>query len=151
MAINKLTVPPTQIDVISKINEIIDNAHIIYDGEPVFKYEIVFSGTAVGSSSYNMASYLPDDGYPYEILVKVILLSSASTQLAAGVIASPYTNRQTGFTVIGAAASGSTRSYVQCWIPIGTGRTLYYQIAGSAATSTSYVVLLGYRRLGINS
>lgn len=174
--VDKITTPPKAFgDVTSKINEVIDNAQLtsnlvtslsssstdtqypsakcVYYGSyglPVPKQQSVFEGKTVQSSYYSLSSYLPDSVYPYELFVTVWLSSNNTTQLYVGNIEDPYTNRNSGAGIIGGAnsISSGTQNQNSFWLPVGTGRKLYYQLAGSASSYTSYVAIKGYRRMG---
>lgn len=126
----------------------------IADGQPVAKSLVVDNTKTIHSSSADLSAYINDStSASYEVLVELNIQSNNSTYLFAGNIADPYTNRHGNAFCIGTnTTSGSTQQHLACWMPLATGsRTLYYQLAGSAASVGADVNVLGYRRLGTNS
>ena len=124
------------------------------DGQPVAKYLLVDNTKTVHSASADLSSYINDStSASYEVLVEVNIASNNTTNLWVGDVADPYTNKHGNAFCIGTnTTSGSTQAHFSCWIPLATSsRTLYYQLAGSSASSSADVNLLGYRRLGTNT
>ena len=124
------------------------------DGQPVAKSLVVDNTKTIHSSSADLSTYINDStSASYEVLVELNIQSNNSTYLFAGNIADPYANRHGNAFCIGTnTTSGSTQQHLACWMPLATSsRTLYYQLAGSAASVGADVNVLGYRRLGTNS
>lgn len=124
------------------------------DGQPVAKYLLVDNTKTVHSASADLSSYINDStSASYEVFIEINIASNNNTSLWAGNVASPYTNQYGNAFCIGTqTTSGSTQSHFTCWLPLATGsRTLYYQLAGSSASNSASINLLGYRRLGTNS
>lgn len=122
-----------------------------FDGQWVESYAILSSAKNVGSYTLDLSSYLPNDGYDYEVSLWLNVGSTANTGLWVGTVASPATNVGSGL-IIGANTLNS--SY---WNSNGTGilpvtslRVLYSEITPSNATSSAEVKAMGYRRIGTN-
>ena len=124
------------------------------DGQPVAKYLLVDNTKTAHSASADLSSYINDStSASYEVLVEVNIASNNTTNLWVGNVADPYANKHGNAFCIGTnTTSGATQAHLACWLPLATSsRTLYYQLAGSSASSSADVNLLGYRRLGTNS
>ena len=115
----------------------------VLDGQWVVSGLSIISGATVTTThtQYSLASYLPNDGYDYEILVGLGTANSAVVNIASDL--------GTGFGVRG-AASGSAQLYNQGVIVVGTGR--YVEIWTTSSTSSnSNAGIAAYRRVGTNS
>lgn len=124
------------------------------DGQPVAKYLLVDNTKTAHSASADLSSYINDStSANYEVLVEVNIASNNTTNLWVGNVADPYANKHGNAFCIGTnTTSGATQAHLACWLPLATSsRTLYYQLAGSSASNSADVNLLGYRRLGTNS
>lgn len=129
-------------------------ARDIVDGQPVAKYLLVDNTKTAHSASADLSSYINDSTTAsYEVLVEVNIESNNTTRLWVGNVADPYANKHGNAFCIGTnTTSGATQAHLACWLPLATSsRTLYYQLAGSSASNSADVNLLGYRRLGTNS
>lgn len=106
--------------------------------------------TAVGGYGYDLSSYLPNDGYNYELYVHAYG-SYASGQASCTIYSDIYTQQ------------GTTASYAQLFVtadsqlttndftvPIGTHRVIYYKINNNSFNSM-YLRINGYRRMGTNA
>ena len=119
------------------------------DGQWIPKYLEISTATSATSRTHDLSSYLPNDGYNYEVFIRLYVeYGSSSAVLAVGTVDSPYTNRYTdAFIALALAGSNSRSSQVNVIIPIN-GRTLYSQ--NSAAFSSAQIHAYGYRRIGTN-
>lgn len=127
-----------------------------FDGQWVIKYLLVSNATAIGSRTHDLSSYLPNDGYTYEVLFRARIStvngsSGGSCRFAFGTVASPYDNLNTaGFLGLAYVTTNSTQSCVNATIPIDNNRVIYTQMQNHATESTNFVAM-GYRRIGTNS
>lgn len=136
------------------LSNISASGKLVLDGQPVPKYMLGYSGTAVHTGlGIDLTEYLPDDNATYEVLVEINCASSNTTHVYAGDTPTPYVSRESDVFVFGGyTTSGSTQLHLTCWVPlINNPRTLYHSIAGSKASSSCSIVLRGYRRIGTNS
>ncbi|MBQ7659860.1 MAG: hypothetical protein IJS26_03860 [Alphaproteobacteria bacterium] len=115
----------------------------VIDGQWVYSELTVFNNTALTTTHqrYSLASYLPDDGYDYEVFVHMGTSNSAAANIASDL----------GFVIpVRGASSGSAQLYDVCILPVGSGR--YIEAYTTSGTSSNSVcVLRGYRRIGTNS
>lgn len=124
-----------------------------FDGRWVGKYLRIENSTSIDSYSHSLSNYLPDSTNKYEILVETSLsYKDANAGFCVGTVASPDTNKETNdnFFINSYVTSASKYQYVQGIIPIGTGRTLYSQVA-TGNPKNAIITLTGYRRIGTNS
>lgn len=124
-----------------------------FDGQWVGKYLRIENSTSINSYSHSLSNYLPDSTNKYEILVETSLsYKDANAGFCVGTVASPDTNKETNgnFFINSYVTSASKYQYVQGIIPIGTGRTLYSQVA-TGKPNNAIITLTGYRRIGTNS
>ena len=121
------------------------------DGQWVQSYlQIMKKTTAVGSYTYDLSDYLPNDGYSYEVMFGVYQNSTAETYFTVGTKESPYTNKTNCFyCALVSTATGSNVSQTFT-LPIDTSRKVYLQISNKAITTTSFIDVIGYRRIGTN-
>lgn len=116
------------------------------DGQWVNKYLQASTAVAVGTYTIDLSSYLPNDGYMYEVLCQLNLNQSDSgtntySQLKSDVITGNYLGigSDSNLGGVNMAQSGAIPVY----------KTLTNAITGADGTSGS-VRLYGYRRLGTN-
>lgn len=126
------------------------------DGQWVKKGITIFSkkSWAVGTNNqtYSLSSYLPNDGYPYEVFVtgngntgttsaSSILCGVGSSYIEGSALYRCQTRSSSSVT-----GGGSTI------LPIGKDRNLKVQmVIATAATENTYLYLGAYRRIGTNS
>lgn len=131
-----------------------------FDGQWVYKYQSVYSGypSSGATLTYSLSSYLPNDGYDYEILLRgygytgttsgntiQIKVNSGSTAThSSSCLLSHKITRTSNFNEGGCTAI----------IPIkNTDKNISILFAGNYRTSSNQtsVQLFGYRRVGANS
>lgn len=120
------------------------------DGQWVQSHLVVSSTATSGARSHDLSSYLPNDGYDYEVMFWVYVEAGSNYgSVTIGTVASPYTNRTDGFNTVAAVISGGKVQCVSTIIPISTGRTLYSQ--NTTGFTSVQIQAFGYRRIGTNS
>ena len=125
-----------------------------FDGQWIDSRLIIANNVSTPTTSntiYDLSSYLPNDGYDYEVLLSLQVTSGTTS----GNIATLYfqTDVINAGHIYGARAVTRTNSSNTVFsfgtAPVGTGRTITV-IANSGNTGTYYLVLNAYRRLGTN-
>lgn len=124
------------------------------DGQWVKKNATIASSvsTSTTDKTYSLSSYLPNDGYDYEVLFWGYATSAAtsgkfsylslSTDLIDAVVVAQARTR-TSATVDTAGA---------CILPVGTGRRVVWNASDSGNLSGTFnIYVRGYRRIGTNS
>lgn len=124
------------------------------DGQWVYKFATIASNVSVNGSSaltYSLSSYLPNDGYKYEILLSAT--GQTDTTLNHSYVVYVQTDIVTGDvclirtrTVISGTALFSGGNAI---LPVGTGRTLKLT-RNSGYYGQVALFALGYRRIGTN-
>ena len=140
--------------LINNVNNKADASTVVntrFDGQWVQKYLSVFSNVNIGSYSASLSSYLPNDGYSYEVMVLCLIASSNGSNFAVGTSPSPITNMTSCLSIFGQTASSSSKNTNWGILPIGTSRTIYEEISGAKFSSRCDIALLGYRRIGTNT
>lgn len=123
-----------------------------FDGGWVKKAQTICSGTAIGASgnlSYDISSYIPNDGNTYELMVT----GWGSTGATSGNSARFKITTNTDYYIAGAkATNGASMAYGASCIALidGTTRAVKIENTGSASTSCT-CHLRGYRKLGKNN
>ena len=126
-----------------------------FDGQWVDSQLVLINGTlAVGSYSYDLSAYLPDDNYSYEIMVNVYAnddhtSSTTNGWLMVGTVASPYDNDCIRISVV--TDTYADKSSVCGILPINTGRKIYAQVYSRAMSEGLIIRCMGYRRIGTNT
>lgn len=115
----------------------------VIDGRWVSSRINIISDATVSTTHtrYSLSTYLPDDGYDYEILLNIGTANGAAVNVESDL----------GFvsTVCG-ASSGAAQLYNDSLTIVGPGR--YLEIYTTSGTSSNSVVSIkGYRRVGTNS
>lgn len=122
------------------------NANMECDGQWVNANVTLSSATSPSTYTIDVSSYLPDDGYNYDLLLESYMSSdgnATSVLLSSSII---NHNVQIGHT------EGSSDSSQNTFIfPIGTNRKLTYIIGGQSIESSGKLILHGYRRIGTNN
>lgn len=124
----------------------------VIDGQWVDSTLTIVNGSAkLGSYSFNLSSYLPNDGYNYEVIVSCdgSTLATSGAQADIRVTSSIISNNiflaKTMTRTTQAVSFGGN-----CILPIGINRTLSYNII-SSSLSNLRLWAVGYRRIGTNA
>lgn len=117
-----------------------------FDGQWVTSTTSLSSSTAVNTYTIDVSSYLPNDGYDYEVLIEAKPYKSTSGDAITAIGSDILTD----YMEIGIANSNARQAFNCFSIPVGTGRAIYYQIKTNALNS-SILNARAYRRLGTNS
>lgn len=124
------------------------------DGQWVNNALILASNVACPNSdlSLDLSSWLPNDGYIYEILCDVTGRTGSTSGDTSGIAVTSDILLDNGFNVVIAQTrSASTISFATSFtIPIGTERYLRLVNGVGANTGTFTLVARAYRRLGTN-
>ncbi len=139
-------------EVLEAVNNVVPNNRTVWDGQWVQKYlEVAYSVKAIGSYSYDLSGYLPDDGYTYEVMFDAYVNSDAITYYTVGTAPSPKTNKTTCFysEIVTLDTEGRAGNSTFT-LPIDSSRTVYLEIANKAVSTTSQLYAVGYRRIGTN-
>ena len=129
------------------------------DGQWVFSSTELANGVAWNSTShsdaksYSLSSYLPNDSYKYEVLVRAnaTTTSTAGKWIRVGILSDIITTQAYACACRTRTASTQTCSG-SVILPIGSGRKI--SVAGttdSSSDGTYGLRTLGYRRIGTNS
>ena len=126
----------------------------VIDGQWVQSQSIAGTSVAKGTYNISLSSYLPNDGYMYEVMVNLRAYSSNTSNAGQVSVYSDIFGKtiynSSGVKGQG-AAGGSSRQIGNTFIlPVGTGRTITYEIEEYNLTTLD-LVLWGYRRIGTNS
>jgi len=122
-----------------------------FDGQWVALEQKISTSTAIGSYNIDISSYLPNDGYDYEIILNAECYNSNST-----------------YSHVFLSTSKSTKQYVACvgtnaretcfvsLLTVGTNRQVTLQITTHDITWNDHdgrqgLYLVGYRRIGTNN
>lgn len=146
----------TSANYISSINYS-NSSYPIYgkfiDGDWVYKSTTLFSGTLEQnvSTTISLSSYLPNDGYFYEVLCNVTANTGATSgntvAIRLGTSTTLNNNPQVCRRVTRTASTMMSAGNII--IPVGA-RNLYVGNAGNATSGTVTVYGRGYRRIGTN-
>lgn len=120
----------------------------VIDGTWVSTQQVVFDSAQVGTYTVDLAPYLPEDDYNYEVLLSMAMSSTSSATTTLNVNSSLITS-----TYIGISTSNSNygKSNAMTFIlPIGSDKKLFAKLI-DANPHHSFIVLNGYRRLGTNA
>ena len=125
------------------------------DGQWVITDTIINNNAnkAIGTYYFPLSSYLPNDGYKYEVMVHLYGASSSSAASTAvlAVWSDIFTLPGTSASYAQVIATTTTRVGTSDFtLPVGDERKIYYQIF-SNEFATIYMRLYGYRRIGTNS
>lgn len=106
-------------------------------------FQIHDGAMSVGTLSFDLSDYLPNDGYCYEVIVNLNFKGGSTTtalHIGSGLISS---------IDMGQTADSSDFGRGNAIIPIGTDRVLNMILAGANAVDVN-LLLAGYRRIGTN-
>lgn len=99
---------------------------------------------------YSLASYLPNDGYNYEVLFTgQVTTGSTSGNICNLHLKTDIIDKIVYFARAITRTSSNVSAYGTCILPVGTGRTVT-AVAYSNNTGTFYLYARGYRRIGTN-
>lgn len=123
------------------------------DGQWVESSSILASNISAPTSTdleYSLASYLPNDGYNYEVLFTGQATSGASSGNVCNIhlktdIIADYVLFARAIT----KTTSNNSTYGTCILPVGTNRKATV-VAYSANTGAFYLYARGYRRIGTN-
>ncbi len=118
------------------------------DGQWVSSVQTLSTATAVGTYEISLASYLPNDSYNYEILFSHKIYRPDDGD-AFAYIYSDLVSADNKMDA-GIANSNARQAWNCFYFPVGSGRTVYYQIY-ARKVNTSWLIANGYRRIGTNS
>lgn len=121
------------------------------DGQWIQSYRTIMTNVkAVGAYTYDLSTYLPNDGYDYEVLFWAMQNSSNVSHLTFGTVASPYTNYNCFWANLVTSDTTNTPGIqsMQFLLPIDTTRRVYMQISNEKISTVSQCVVIGYRRIG---
>lgn len=125
----------------------------VIDGQWVESSSILASNISAPTSTdleYSLASYLPNDGYNYEVLFTGQATSGASSGNVCNIhlktdIIADYVLFARAIT----KTTSNNSTYGTCILPVGTNRKATV-VAYSANTGAFYLYARGYRRIGTN-
>lgn len=126
-----------------------------FDGQWVNSYLQLASSVAISTSAdqtYSLSSYLPNDGYNYEVLVGANISVTTNSKYCNIYAHTDLISGSAG--IVGGSKSGTNYSFYSCGsavLIVGTGRTITI-IKGSTTNSEGTYTLnvYGYRRIGTN-
>lgn len=99
---------------------------------------------------YSLASYLPNDGYNYEVLFTgQVTTGSTSGNICNLHLKTDIIDTYVYFARAITRTSSNVSAYGTCILPVGTGRTVT-AVAYSNNTGTFYLYARAYRRIGTN-
>lgn len=139
-------------EILEQVNQGIKDA---VDGQWISEHYSVASGVDLPATSpliYDLSSYLPNDGYCYEVLFGMIITTSpTSNSYAKGRLSTDLmpqdvvmcSNRVASNSTLGTIAEGNAI------LPVGLDRTVSIQEHDNNSGKTS-VSAYGYRRIGTN-
>lgn len=122
----------------------------IYDSKDIISSNTTFA--AETTYNYSLATYLPDDGYAYEVYFSITgntgTTSGNSAQIGVGSSFIPVSTHR----VVGAQtrSSSSVAWCGNCVIPIGIDRTVSARQIANAACTCNLFRAFAYRRIGRN-
>ena len=154
MAIEKIQVNSTVYNLSSTV----------FDGQWVISPYMILQGTALSATTtyqYSLTSYLPNDGYSYEVIFSGTCSTTSTKGKTASVFIYPgqktYSDMETlsgGIRIARAVArTAANQKYGGSAVVPLTGATRYITVntMDSSANSTVYLWASAYRRLGTNA
>lgn len=128
-------------------NKVNINSNVI-DGQWVDAGAVTLSNaTATSMYTIDLSSFLPDDGQVYEVMLNQQGAYSSADAYSGVQVKSDIIEN---FVVFGYPQSASRRVAGQIILPVGTARSIVYQIWNHALGSNSGLKLIAYRRIGTN-
>lgn len=122
------------------------------DGQWVSKVSRLANGTTIPTSTnitYDLSSYLPNDGYIYEVCATGSVTSGSTSGNYAGINLQSDISSDMYLCYARTRASGTVISAGTLIIPVGNARTLTV-FANSSFVGTFNLWVKGYRRIGTN-
>lgn len=123
------------------------------DGQWVSNWVQLASGVTYPTSNditYSLASYLPNDGYNYDVLFGAqVNTGSTSGNVCAVSLSTDIQTDSVTITGCRTRTSSTVTSYGSVRLPVGTNRNVIV-VANSSRTGTFALHFIGYRRLGTN-
>ena len=122
------------------------------DGQWVSKVSRLANNTNAPTSTnitYDLSSYLPNDGYIYEVWVTGSVTTGSTSGNYAGIDLQSDISGDMYLCYARTRASGTVISAGTLIIPVGNGRTLTV-LASSSFVGTFNLWVKGYRRIGTN-
>lgn len=107
---------------------------------------------ANSDTSVDISSYIPNDGYAYELLIRAIARTSTTSGNNILLRIGVYSSGNNNLIIRGTTRSNAYRQYSgNCVLPITAAqRTLYIQNTGNAAATAVTVYITAYKRIGKN-
>lgn len=139
--------------IISDLNNKADKEAV--DGQWAYPYAVLANNVTYPTSSnitYDLSSYLPNDGYNYEVLFIGFLTTGSTSgnglimRLGTDCMQSNYAN----LCEVVTRTSSSAKAAGTAILTVGTGRTARV-VANSGAKGTFSLNVNGYRRVGTNA
>lgn len=123
-----------------------------FDGQWVHSQSVLGTSLSVATYTVDVSSYLPNDNYQYEVLLNLRAYSTNSSNAGyifvySDIFSKTPTTDPKGQGSAGGYSRQADNTFI---IPVGTGRTIYYEIANYALSEFS-LLAWGYRRIGTNS
>lgn len=123
-----------------------------FDGQWVQANNILGTSTSKSTYTCSLASILPSDSYKYEVIINIYLYcnndnTNARVRISSDIWQATELNAYSSQALAGGYGRNCTNTFV---IPVGTGRTISYQVYNSAADSL-LIEMWGYRRIGTNT
>ncbi len=135
-------------EVLETLSSKVDINSKVIDGQWVYTGNVTLSN-ATGTSMYtiDLSSYLPDDGQIYEVMLNQQGAYSENSTYSGVQVKSDIIE---DFVAFGYPQQYSRRVAGQIILPVGTARSIVYQIWNHALGSNSGLKLIAYRRIGTN-
>lgn len=128
------------------LNNLSETGKNVIDGQWVISSLQLLSGGSLTTTlvNYDISSYLPNDSYIYEVIVKVGNANSYAVNVYSDLL-------QSNSPVVARGASSGTAQLYNCGIVlVGQSRTISANTY-SGTSSNTLIDLLAYRRIGTNN
>lgn len=146
---NKITEALSDIELTDKINDVIDGL----DGAWTPSHLEICENRAAQTTdkAWPLSSYLPNDGFNYEVLFTVAVTTGTTSGDCSSVyFETPLIYGSITALSINTRTNSSMKNYAAAIIPIGTNRKITVRgVEGNTGTYSLHA--RGYRRLGKNS
>ncbi|MCR4881836.1 MAG: hypothetical protein K6A44_07795 [bacterium] len=140
-------------NVLSSITSIPPNALTNIDGQWIDSHYVIADWVSASASdrTYSLSTYLPNDGYSYEVMFSAICETDSASGSKAGVaiITDVITSSNCLICRCQTRAAASIRSAGTVVVPVGTSRIVTV-IGGTTLTGTFILYANAYRRIGTN-
>lgn len=125
-----------------------------FDGQWVYSSLTVANSVAVSSNNvaYSLSSYLPNDGYNYEVLLSCICYTDATSgHFSRIALTSDLIVNYINIAQVRTRTASTVDAAGNCIIPVGAERIITFVGSTSASFGGTYtIVARGYRRIGTN-